>query len=440
MRIGTQIMAAALALGLSGCGEMPDALPGLGFLSGASDAPAEVARQTSSFQQVEGETESAIISELLGRRSLVLAGSPYATVADAALAASARAAESELIGARLRAEAQSKNWLPSLGPSVSLTSLGDVVAQILIEQVLFDNGRRKAERAFAAADVEVAAVNLSIDMNSRVETALTLYLTALRGSEKESLYGAAVTRMNGFHRIVKGRVEGGVSDRSDLRVVEGKIDDLASARKAAEESRGAALAELRAMTGQTFAGVPEQLVMDETQARATHLSVLQARAIATRSVAEAKAEKAGLLPGLSAQGKLSDGGTSGGLTVDFDQPLGFGTGATMRAIEAAEDAAGRKVAEAEEDARRSLSRQSQRLASYRRQEAEAAALAQDARTTFELFQNQFRAGQRTVMEVVTIYEKLVEREEAHLDAKYEVVLTQLAMARDLGLLADGEKI
>ena len=60
--------------------------------------------------------------------------------------------------------------------------------------------------------------------------------------------------------------------------------------------------------------------------------------------------------------------------------------------------------------------------------------------TFDLFEAQFEAGQRSVMDVISIYEQLVQREQAHVDAKYEVILTQLEMARDLGLLADGDKI
>ena len=42
----------------------------------------------------------------------------------------------------------------------------------------FDNGGRKAERDFAMADVEVAAVALAQDSNARVLTGLELYLDA----------------------------------------------------------------------------------------------------------------------------------------------------------------------------------------------------------------------------------------------------------------------
>ena len=107
----------------------------------------------------------------------------------------------------------------------------------LLEQVLFDNGRRKAERAFAAADVEVAAVNLAIDMNTRVETAVGLYVAGLRGDEKAALNTRALSRMGAFERIVIGRVEGGVADLADRRVTEAKrMDDLRSAATTA--SRG----------------------------------------------------------------------------------------------------------------------------------------------------------------------------------------------------------
>ena len=75
-----------------------------------------------------------------------------------------------------------------------------------------------------------------------------------------------------------------------------------------------------------------------------------------------------------------------------------------------------------------------------RQTLEAASLARTSRETYKLFKAQFEAGQRPVMDVVSIYEELVKREQDHIDAKYEVVLIQLALARDMGLLADGDKI
>lgn len=392
------------------------------------------------FAQAEGADASAVITELMTRRSLLTEGSAYDTVADAVLIASERASESQLISAKLRAEAASKNWFPTLGPSVSLTDMGDLVAGLLIEQVLFDNGRKKAEREFAAADVEVAAVSLSIDMNSRVESALGLYVAGLRGDEKAALGTRALTRMQEFERIVTGRVEGGLIDRSDQTVVRNKINGMRSARATAQEAAATARAELRAMTGQDFDASRRHLQLQTPPQEAGFLSVLKAEAEATRTVAQTTVQRAGLLPGVSASGNVTTDGSGAGLTLNTPVPLGLGTPALLKAIDTARETAERQVGEAEETARRGHARQMQRLASFKRQAAETAELARASRDTYDLFQAQFKAGQRPVMDVVTIYEQLIQREQAHVDAKYEVVLTQLVLARDMGLLANGDEI
>ncbi|MEO0372566.1 MAG: TolC family protein [Pseudomonadota bacterium] len=422
---------------LSGC--MGNA-PGASMFAKEPDF-SETEQPAGALAQAPGEAESQIIDTLLERQSMLPKGSAFDEVARAALNASARASEAELRSAKLRAEAASKNWLPTLGPNISLTSMGDLVTSMLLEQVLFDNGRRKAERAFAAADVEVAAVNLSTDMNDRVYTALSLYLTSLRGTETAQLDGRALSRMREFERIVVGRVNGGVSDRADQRVVESKINGMKSSQATAQEVATTAQAELRAMTGRTFdADLPGRVSLKAPAGGVGMLSVLKAEAEAERSVADAKMKRAGLLPGVSASADISDNDVVGAIGTGLTTPLGFGTPAQTRAIEASKETAKRQVGEAEEDAARSESRLRQRLKSFQRQEVEAKQLAEQSRVTFRLFERQFEAGQRSVMDVINIYEQLVERERAHVDAKYEVILIQLELARDFGLLADGEKI
>lgn len=432
MQLRRHISAIALLCSLSACA---DTLP---FLNDIASEDAPDAAPSSSFEQAEGEGGSEVISALLDRRSFLEQDSSYGDVAAAAINASSRSSEAELTSAKLRAEAKSKNWLPTIGPTVSLTSLGDLVAGILIEQVLFDNGRRKAEREFAAADVEVAAVNLSIDMNNRVETAIALYVSALKGDEKAALGGRALDQMKEFERIVRGRVEGGVSDRADLRVVRSKIDGMSSARATAHEAAATSRAELKALTGQEFETSPSKLSLSSPPDSTSYLTVLKASAEANRSIAQTKVERAGLLPQVAAAANTTNEGSGAGLTLDLATPLGLGTPALLKAIESARETAERQISEAEEDARRNYSRQTQRLASYRRQEVEAATLARTSRETYRLFQAQFDAGQRSVLDVVSIYEEWVQREQAHVDSKYEVVLIQLELARDLGILADGD--
>lgn len=431
MALARRISAVALLCSLTACG-----LPLPGTTSGTQDGTAA----RSNFAQAEDAPQSEVITALMQRQSLLENGSTYDTVATAALSASARASEAALISAKLRAEAKSKNWLPSLRPSVSLNDLGEMVASMLLEQVLFDNGRRKAERAFAAADVEVAAVTLSADMNDRVKSALSLYVSGLRGDEKAAYAHRAIRTMRDFERVVVGRVNGGVSDRSDLNVVQSKISGMQSSMATANDAARTARAELEAMTGQSFSASPQRLNMSLPPDGRNYLSVLKAQSEATRTIEQAKMERAGLLPQVSATGQVGSEGSGAGVLLNLAEPLGFGTPAALRAVEASKEAALRRIGEAEEEARREYSREMQRLASYRRQEREALALSKASRETYNLFKAQFEAGQRPVMDVIPIYEELVKREQAYIDAKYEVVMIQLALAASLGLLADGNKI
>ena len=64
-----------------------------------------------------GKEGSPLIDTLLRREAVLDSRSPYGKVAGAVLAANSRAAEAELRSAKLRAEAASKNWLPTIGPA-----------------------------------------------------------------------------------------------------------------------------------------------------------------------------------------------------------------------------------------------------------------------------------------------------------------------------------
>ena len=426
-----------LVIGLSGC-------MGLGP-QGADDDSVSRMRGglLDSKAAAEHRTEAAdsvILSDLQARRSALPEGSAFDKVAGPVLAANSRATESELRVARLRAEAQSKNWLPTLGPRISLSSLGEVLASLVIDAVIFDNGKKKAEREFARADVEVAAVNLAIDTNDRVHTALGLYLRGQQAQEKAALAQAALKDMGRFEYIMNERVKGGVSDLSDLSVIRHKLARIEAEYAGQAEAAGGAVAELNAMSVKSLSGV--QGLADVRVARhdARALNVLLAEAEKSRAVAGAKIDRAGFLPGLTASATVTKTGTSGAADIAPENGLGLGTAVNLKAIKAASEAAGRRVNQAEEDANRKLAKAEARLAALSRQVGEAGGLAGQAKANLDLFQQQYEAGQRQVMDVVGVYETWVTQEQARIELKYEMAATRLEIARDLGLLADGSDI
>jgi len=383
-------------------------------------------------------SESTVIQGLLVRASVLPADSAYDRVSRAVLAANARAAETELRAARLRAEAASKNWLPTIGPNISLTSLGDIVSQIIVEQVLFDNGRKKGERAFAKADVEVAAVTLAEDTNDRVATGLDLYLQAAEGREAAYLHRATLREMEHFEYIMAERVRGGVSDMSDLNVIRQKLSEIRASITANEEAAATALAELNAMSIAPQDDVRGLETLHISASAAQPLVVTRAEAERERSIAQAQIDRAGQLPGISAEAAIGENSGSG-ITAG-GTAIGLGTGARLKSIEAAKEAASRRVAQTNEDSNRTLRKLEGQVATKARQAQEARGLTAQAKANLELFQAQYEAGRRPVMDVVGVYETFAARQSSEVTLKFESLRLQIELARVQGVLANGDQI
>lgn len=385
------------------------------------------------------EARSPVITALATRQSVLVSGSPYDSVAAGVLAADARVAEAELRVAQLRAEAASKNWLPTLSPRISLTSLGDFVADLVINQVLFDNGRKQAERDLAKAEVELAAVALSEDSNSRVHDGLVLYLQAEEGRAAADLYGQALRDMAQFEWVMNERVKGGVSDFSDLNVLRQRLADLRAREAAATESTSRALGELNAMSAVPLSDLRGLRAMGTTP-EVQSLDVLRALVDRDRHLAQARIARSQHLPGLSVGGSLRNGTDGITLTGGGDTALGLGTGASLKAIEASTVTADRRVEETRDIAARAIEADRRELAALKRQADEAASLTAQAKQNLDLFQRQYEAGTRQVMDVVGVYETFLRALEKELDLKFRAARAELDAAKRLGVLADGARI
>lgn len=384
-------------------------------------------------------TAAPIIHALTLRPSAIQPGTPYARVSDAVIASDSRVAEAELRVAQLRAEAAKYNWLPGIAPRVSLTSLGDFVADLVINQVLFDNGRKQAERDLARAQVELAAVKLVEDSNRRVHDALTLFVRAEEARELAAHLDLAHADMTRFEWIMNERVKGGVSDMSDLNVVRQKLAAIRARRDEALETARTALAELNAMSAVSLADLRGAGSLTSVQG-GEPLEVLRARAEREIALAEARIARASHLPGLTASGSVGDSGTLGGLNIGTDSFFSLGTVSDLRAIEAGKDAATRRVTEATETSRRKIDSQASQFAAYTRQAQEAEMLTRQAKQNLDIFQRQYDGGQRQVMDVVGVYETYAAGLESAISLKYKAARAELELARLRGALAEGARL
>lgn len=438
MRIGRHgLSMIVVAVALSGC--MKD-MGVVSRFSGGTKPPAEeTVTRAASAPRPDTAQVAPVIHALALRDTVVEPGTPYSSVANAVIASDNRVAAAELQVAQLRAEAAKYNWLPAIGPRISLNSLGDFVADLVINQVLFDNGRKKAERDLAKAHVELAAVKLVEDGNDRVDDALKLYIRAEENRELAAHLELAFKDMTHFEWIMNERVRGGVSDMSDLNVLRQKLASIRARRGEALETARTALEELDAMAGRPLAEVRGLGGLRDASGGAA-LGVLRAQVERDIAVAEAKIARASHLPGLVANGSVGDSGTLGSLDIGSDSLFSLGTVSDLRAIEASKEAAERRIAKARETADRAIRSQSSQLAAYTRQAKEAELLTRQAKQNLDLFQRQYDGGQRQVMDVVGVYETYAAALETAISLKYKAARAELELARLRGALAEGAQM
>lgn len=425
----------ALAAGLSGCVE------GTPFPTGRSPFnPSSSLGGITPGKPGTTAQSSAIIADLSGRVAVLPASGSYAQVAQAVLSDAKGSAKADLRVARLTARAKSKNWLPQIGPTVSLSSLGDLATRLLIEQVLWDNGAKRAERDHAAADVEVAAVSLSVELNDTVAEGLKAYLSMLKARDQAAVADRSAAKIATYDNIMRQRVEGGLSDRSEARVLAQKLSEMQAMAQADRDAASAAQAQLQAMTARPVDQVSGLNALPLPEVLPEPLSVKLAQAEQGRAVAAAKMQRAGNLPSISAQASAGQGKPDLGLTMGVGQMLGFGTADTLAALDATEEAAGARVEKAGQDAARELVALRAKAQALRAKEARDAAVVEETGAGLSLFTEQYRMGRRSLMDLVNMYESYAQMAHAQAGLKYDIALIEVEIARQHGILVDGSNI
>jgi len=388
----------------------------------------------------QSDVASPMIADLMARRSVLPAGGPFELVADAVVEAGTGAAAADLRVARLKAQARSRNWLPQVGPAVNLTALGGLAAGLLFDQALLDNGRRKAERDFAAADVEIAAVTLSSDANQRVFEGLTHYIRAEQARAQSAISERATVRLADFEDIMAQRVEGGVSDGSELRVLQQSVAEMRATHAADQQAALTAIAELQAMTALPLEGLQGIDALSPAPQGPEPLTVLRARGEGAQAIASAEVSRAEMRPGLRATANVGITGLNPGVGVSGGGMLQPGSRATIEALEATPDLVDRRIAEAAEDAQRRIVTLERQVASLQSRQTQGAEVLRQTAGNLELFTEQYTVGRRSLIDLVSQYDAYARLERDQAVLPFEIALMQLEIARNRGQLVDGQRL
>lgn len=435
-------MACKLAyLGASDCSPYCVLVAALLLLGCATTGHKEAEAKAGATSSVQvSQSKSELIEDLKLRRSVLPSHGTFASVANSVVEASSGAAAAEVRMARLKADARSKNWLPTLGPTVGLSSLTAVAAQIVLEQAILDNGRRKAERDLSLADVEVAAVRLAQEMNDRVYDGLQAYLNAQRARAQAQVAERAVQQLTEFERIVQVRVVGGLSDRSEEQIVQQKLSEMQATLAADRQASAQAFDYLRTLTGQDFSETWGIDILPPDPGAPETLATLLSQAEGNRTLAEARIARSGMLPeirgriGLDSTGDVTSGVALGGAQ------FGIGSLAAAKANDAVPDVVARRIQQAREDGRLVLASLNADLSGLRLAEARGRELLRQTHANLELFEEQYSLGTIGVVELVAHLELATRLERENVAVSYDVALTAVKIARERGLLVDGTQL
>jgi adhesin transport system outer membrane protein len=315
-----------------------------------------------------------------------------------------------------------------------------LAAGLLLEQALFDHGRRKAERAYAAADVEVAAVTLSTDINQRIYEGLSHYIRVERARAQGALSTKAYGRMEGFAEVMRQRVSGGMSDNTEQQVIAQHLAEMQATAASDREAEISAMAELNAMSAPVLDGLRGIDRLGVRGNRSEPLSVVKARGEGERSIAESRIARAGLMPGLAANADLTGDGLTPSLRLGGSGLLGMGTRAEFAALNATADVVARRSAEAAETAERRIVSLERQIAQLESRLAQGATVVAQTESNLSLFVEQYKLGRRNLLELVGQYDSFARLERDQAALQYEIALLEIEIARDRGLLVDGARM
>ena len=381
---------------------------------------------------------SKIIGDLRSRKSVLPAGGSYAKSADAVLAADSGAAAAELRVAQLKSDARSKNWLPSVGPSVTLSSLDGLVAGLLLQQPMFDNGGRKAQRAFASADVEVAAVSLSTAQNQRIFLGLSYYVNAERAREQAAVSLQAAGKLDEFGEIMRKRVAGGISDMSEQRVIDQALAEMRATLAGDQQAEASAMAELAALTAQPMAGVRGLDTLAPTSAEP--LAVAKARGEGARAIAQSDLQLSEMKLGIGTVAELGEDGINPGVRLTGMGALNPGAKSDIAALKQTADVVDRQTADAADVANRRIVSFEQQRATLAARQAQGAEVLRQTAGNLELFTTQYKVGRRTLLELVSQYGAYARLQRDQASLRFDMALMDLEIARDRGVLVDGARL
>ncbi len=357
-----------------------------------------------------------------------------ASVLAAQQSPSARAAAAEQAAAQALRDGARFSWYPTATAQVKSGSAVSRGITTVIDQPLYDFGKRSSDRDALDARLLSAGKGVTVSQSEAAGRAarLVVALARIEAQLDVAKTNAALhDRLLGF---ISQRAQGGVSTAADVSLARSRAAAAQSVVLEQTESLALGRQQYLILTGQQapaslgdFASAPMlpwqgQLLMDRVYANSPQLN--QQRLDSEAIAADARSQRAGLYPVVSLRAERDSSsnttkGYFGGLNLSWQGDVALSAQDRVRATEERArgallqmDRVRQSLAEVVSSAELSIQGASRRLSLSQEQVG-------IANETLESFQAQFNLGRRTWTEVMNVLSDILSSRQRVVDARYQ---------------------
>ena len=355
----------------------------------------------------------------------------------------AKASLSEQISRR-----KSLRWerLPSIEPSATLaTTNGEPRARVTVKQTLWDGGRFKGRDAQAQARIDIAKIEYWQERNSIVFAALEQYSEILRFKRLGQVSNKALQDHFELKQTVLERLSGGVSESSEVDLVELRIQELQTLSSTDVSALQTAHSLLQSLVRTETSDFENDSLQQALQSlnivnvELTAPSVLLTQKSYSLSKGELAEVRSNALPHLVLEGYVEHADTGSdngvGVTLDSDTFSGFAQRANLEAAQAREESSRISVIKARDDHMREVQRMEIEFAELKTRERLLTKQLSHTRKSVKLFPEQFEAGQKPVTDALSLFQSATDAERQLVNVQTDLLQNRIELAEIMGALA-----
>jgi len=361
-------------------------------------------------------------------------GPVYLRIARATQSANSFADRALLKGSDHNLESHKQSLLPQVTPAASINSEGDSVAQLRVEQVLFDSGRYSAGKGVLLGEQSTVAARLRIEENRKIADAISNYIQHHHAKDQQALTASIAKLYGRFERQSQSRLANGVGDTSErdlfnLKKIEAQADF--------ENFGSEAIASARRL--KTIAGIamprekPERMNFNFDAGTAPEIEL--ANAELEQSTSQLELDQANRLPRLSLNGNVGTATDSFDqedldmrVEVSVNQPLTWGFDHSLASSRSQLEASSIRHDEAKKKAEDEMAilRLEIKQAETKIKRLKTVSVASEKR--LKGFNAQFLAGKAGIVEVASIIETYKKSKMNLVDTRYNILNLELELA------------